>query len=440
MMRIMKIVLTVLVLGSLIVVAPGCGEETEETVLQTATVQRGDLSVEITASGNLELSVMENLAFEMAGTVDSVQVDAGDSVTEGQVLATLDTSEWEDDLASLEMSLLEAEINLENAELDLEDAEDDSSTTSTGDIQTKSTDPKQIDILELKVQKAEYTYNKAKEALEDARNASPGVVAPFDGFITAVNVEGGDEITKGTVAVTIADPDKFEAEIYVSELDIVNVELGSTASVAVDALDITVPAEVTHISPTATIQSGVVNYTVRVELESLDTLIQEQQAAMQNRPDMSDMASGQFPPPIQQAIDSGEMTQEEAEAQMEQMQQQMAAAQAEQQAALENIQLREGLTVTVSLVVEEATDVLLVPNGAITTTGGQASVQVVSADGSTEQRTVTTGISDWQYTEVTDGLSEGEEVVVPEGTATTTTNQFGPPGGGMMIPGMGGFR
>jgi hypothetical protein len=64
---------------------------------------------------------------------------------------------------------------------------------------------------------------------------------------------------------------------------------------------------------------------------------------------------------------------------------------------------------------------------------------VVSADGTTEERAVTTGISNWQYTEVTDGLSESEQVVVPEGTtATTTTTQQG--GNRVFIPGMGGPR
>jgi hypothetical protein len=237
-------------------------------------------------------------------------------------------------------------------------------------------------------------------------------------------------VLSGTVAVTIADPDKFEADILVSELDIGDVKVGGTASVAVDALDITVPAEVTHISPTATIQSSVVNYTVRVELEPLDTLI-EQQAAM------PDMTSGELPEPIQQAIEEGQMTREEAGAMQQQMQEHMQQALAEQQAALEEIQLREGLTVTVSIVTAEAADALLVPNGAILTRGPQNYVQVVLSDGTIEDRTVTTGISDWQYTEVTDGLSEGEQVLVPEGTAAGPTGQQGFEGPPMFMP-MGG--
>jgi len=94
----------------------------------------------------------------------------------------------------------------------------------------------------------------------------------------------------------------------------------------------------------------------------------------------------------------------------------------------EDFQLREGLTVTVTIIVEEKTDVLLVPNAAITIEGRQSYVQVVLPTGESEQRAIQTGISDYQFTEVTEGLSEGEVVLVPQGTTTTTTtSQQGPP-------------
>jgi len=52
-------------------------------------------------------------------------------------------------------------------------------------------------------------------------------------------------------------------------------------------------------------------------------------------------------------------------------------------------------------------------------------------------RAITTGITDYQFTEVTEGLSEGEQVLVSRGTTSeSTTTQQQP--GGMMIPGMGG--
>jgi HlyD family secretion protein len=88
---------------------------------------------------------------------------------------------------------------------------------------------------------------------------------------------------------------------------------------------------------------------------------------------------------------------------------------------LEAVELREGLTVTVSIVVQSKTDVLLVPYAAITSQEGQSYVQVVSPSGAAEKRAIKTGITDYNNTEVIEGLNEGEQVIVPQGTTTTST-------------------
>jgi RND family efflux transporter MFP subunit len=180
------------------------------------------------------------------------------------------------------------------------------------------------------------------------------------------------------VAVRIVDPTKFQANFMVSEMDIFKLKLGQAATVQVNAMpSLNLPAKLFFISPTATITSGVVNYQVQVELQSVP----------------------------------------------------------------KDVQLRDGLTVTVSIPVQEKDNVLLVPNAAITSQGGSSYVQVVSPSGTIEQRLIQTGITDYQNTEVTKGLSEGEKVVVPQGTATTTTQttqQSRPAGGMIRIPGLGG--
>ncbi|MFB0559428.1 MAG: efflux RND transporter periplasmic adaptor subunit [Dehalococcoidales bacterium] len=395
-MKVLTILLIILMLVSASALSLSCFPESDSESApeqQLVTVQRGDLTVDITASGNLALSRTEDLAFDIPGrveeiTVEEILVEEGDSVEEGQLLAKLDTSEWDEVLINLERNLLQAEIDLKNAELALDKAEAQTVTLITGDIvYAESFDDEEIDILELRVELAEAKLEDAQKALEEALQKSPEVIAPFGGFITKVNVEGGDEVLPGTVAVQLADPNKFEADILVSEMDIFQVKLGGDATVQLDAMPmLTLPAKVTHISPTATIQTGVVNYKVKVELEPLGEI----------------MPAGQTPP-------AGQML----------------------TMIPEGFQLREGLTVTVSIIMQEKSDVLLVPNGAITRRGMETLVQV-SKDGVIEERAITTGISNWQYTEVISGLNEGEEVVVTQGTPTTSGPTgpmpfFGPP-------------
>jgi len=560
-MKVFKILLSITILGAVLGGLFGCSapsdEETPEN--QIASVIRGDLILDITAAGNLALSLTEDLAIDLffqEGTIAEVLVEEGDAVEEGQVLVRLDADEWDDELSTLEdlvttkeRALVQAQINLKTAEQNLKNAQDNLATrelavlnaqisleqaignlaagitaidyqaalselrkaqtwytyVTTGLLQSGSLDAdtylltleqaeerltvartdydnilsgyesREVTIKKKQVESAELTLGNAKEdladvaldvslkelsltlaqgnlqdaekALEDARqdvadarSKSPEITAPFDGFITLVNVAGGDEVLTGTVAVQLADPDKFEADILVSEMDILQVKLGGEATVQADALQgIILPARVTHIAPTATIQSGVVNYAVRVELESLESMVQERQEMKQQM--MANIAEGELPPFLQMAVDEGRMTREEAEELLEQgpqegfeMPEEMGfpggfGGQVESQLpamVMEDFQLREGLTVTVSIIVAERTDVLLVPNGAVIQEGFQSYVEVVIiSEEKTEKRAVQTGISDWQYTEIIEGLTEGEQVIVPLNMGFPTTENRG---------------
>ena len=81
--------------------------------------------------------------------------------------------------------------------------------------------------------------------------------------------------------------------------------------------------------------------------------------------------------------------------------------------------MREGLTVTVSIIAEQRTNILLVPNKGITSRNGRYYVQLVSADGKVEEKMIQAGITDGQNTEVIGGLNEGDLV----STATNITTQ-----------------
>jgi RND family efflux transporter MFP subunit len=442
--KILKLGLIALILCSIVIPPLSCGKKTETIPeSQVVTVQRGDLTVDITASGNLTYSDYQDLAFQISGTstqqpltVAEVLVEAGDSVEEGQVLVKADTVYLEQAVTTTERAVKTSEIalekatdswrkitypytyrtlsldipasnsligdalrelnnaievmhelgmsreqydwkqywevwdNLEKAQNNLNEAKEYLRYGQGPDLFGENVIPMEdywtLKAAQLDMQSAQVALDTANDNLSQAQEKleESVIVAPFAGFITIVNVNGGDEIQRGVVAVRLVDPTKFEAELMVNEMDIFQLKLGGEATVQIDAMPtLTLPAKVTFISPTATISSGVVNYKVKVEIESL-----------------------------------------------------------------EDFQLREGLSVTVSITVAQRTDVLLVPNTAITTQLGQAYVQVLTADGTVEGRAIKTGISDWQYTEVTDGLSEGEKVIATPGTTTTPTEsqQEGP--------------
>ena len=483
--KIMLIALVLCVISALSISCGPESDSAAVTEDQVVTVQRGDLIIDITAVGNLAFSHQEELTFEASGTVGEVLVEIGDSVEEGQVLAKLDdtsiislqkaviqaridlrnaeltgeldvaeveaavadarvaletarealedTEYTESDIARAELAVINAEIALDRAQEDLERAQEQYVKNRTVPEWAQDYEQKQkeaeddlvemlgsVDSLEVELKQSEVA--SAQAALDEAIKGlgMDTMVAPFTGIITAVNAEAGEAVNASTVVIELVDTDKFEAEILVNEMDILNIRLGTEASVQVDAMPmIALPANVTHISPTATIQSGVVNYKVKVEIQSLQAMMQERQEAMQET--MPDISSDELSEQMEKAIDEGRLTQEQAEEMMEQRQQWGVGQQGMPMMLPEDFQLREGLTVTVSILVDERYDVLLVPNSAITSSGRQTYVKVLSSDGTIEERAITTGISNWQYTEVTDGLSEGEKVVIIQKTATPET-------------------
>jgi len=460
-MRLIKVVLTTLVLCGISALSLSCAATVATPEGQVVTVQRGNLRTDITGVGNLALSSKVDLAFEMDGTVEEVPVKEAESVAEGQLLAKLDTTAWQDYIAQLEdnvttaernvtskeravttaerqvtskeRDLLQAQINLNNAQLALEKTEEQSTDILEIQIQQlqvelakgrledaqqalEDTAGQGVEDAKQALEDAQKALAKANEALDEAKNASPEVRAPFSGFITKVNVVGGDEVKKGTVAVTIADPTKFEAEVMVSEVNILKVKLDGDASVQVEAAQgVSLPAKITYISPSATIQSGVVNYKVKVELTSL------QPVATQRQPSTAatgNVTSGTPSRRFGETSGSENLTQEQIN-QMRQQRQQIPAVQTPATVS-GDLKLAEGMTVTVSILTAERNNVLLVPTQAIISQGGKTFVQVLK-DSATEERPVQTGISNWQFTEIASGLSEGEQVVVPQATATTST-------------------
>jgi hypothetical protein len=215
---------------------------------------------------------------------------------------------------------------------------------------------------------------------------------------------------------------------------------------------VSLPAKITQIAPTATISSGVVNYAVTVNITSLPPVTAGSTSAATAN------ATGQLSAALQQAVQSGRMTQAQADALA---QQGLAAGGFTPRAgaasgagtpssgssgsratsqlpstATQNFQLKQGLTGTVDLIVSQRSNVLLVPNNAITKAGTQSTVQVVTGNNTIEKRAVQIGLADWQNTEITSGLSEGEKIIVPKTTATTattSTSQQGAPGGGIFF-------
>ncbi|MBL7165214.1 MAG: efflux RND transporter periplasmic adaptor subunit [Dehalococcoidales bacterium] len=393
-------------------------------------------------------------------------------------LAEFDLIEAEENLAEMQAGADASEVEQKQKLLAVAEADIARAEETLAEIQDDAVPP-EPDSLDVELQQIEVT--SARAALDEAidRLEMDTVVAPFAGIVTSVNMEAGQAVNASAVIV-LTDSTKFEATMLVNEIDIMNVQVGALASVEIDALSgFTFPATVTSVSPTAASQQGVVNYRVEAELMSLVPATEEEVPEEEGEP-----VSG-VDEVLDKAVADGRLTQEQADTmkerfgqadtritaeQLEQLIERFAqfgigaaqgkAGQREGLAgglldelrgsliqgfgagllpgvSLEDIHLREGLSVTVSIIIQQRRNVLLVPNQAIKLQDGATYVEVIQ-DGEIHQRSVVTGLSDWQYTEIVQGINEGEQVVVWQTTGTSATTEAQRQQGGFgIIPGVG---
>jgi len=101
-----------------------------------------------------------------------------------------------------------------------------------------------------------------------------------------------------------------------------------------------------------------------------------------------------------------------------------------------NPALKQGMTSNATVVVSKATNAVVVPNLAITRLGGQAYVNVL-VNGRQVQTQIETGVVGDQFTEITGGLSEGAQVVIPTLRVSSSSGGVRNGGGGVRIGGGG---
>jgi macrolide-specific efflux system membrane fusion protein len=323
----------------------GPAATTTSSNIRYAQVSYGNIFNSVSGSGNLVFSNETDLSFSTSGTVTSLTVKEGDTVTKGQTLACIDT-------ASLILAYGEAYSNLLSAQMSLINTSDSNEITSRA----------------IKVSSAEYQLEKAQKNLNEAT-----LRAPFDGVVTTVNIKAGESSGSGT-AIVIVDPSAMEVDAVVSEADVPQVEIGQQATVSIDALsDIEFSGTVTSLALTGQSSSGVVSYPVVIQI----------------------------------TLPSG-------------------------------VQPRGGMSATATIITEQATNVLIVPNRAITGASTDNPTVTVVTNNVSATRAVTIGLVGDSYTEITSGLSYGETVsytISTTSSSSSSSSSGGFPGGGMMPSG-----
>lgn len=303
---------------------------------QTAALERGTLTATIGATGTVRAMQTAVLVWQAAGTVDTVNVKVGDNIPEDFVMAFLEKTSLPQSIVAAEADLADAQQALDDllnsdtaraeAVIALRDAEEafvkaenylhylensrriPQTSVRTFLIRTprgfeyrtktktfKGPAPEDwiieaendLALKKAKFDEAQRTYDRltsgntaeieAAEARVEAAQAALNmarVVAPFAGTVTESHSLSGDQVSAGGTAFRLDNLSSLLVDVQVSEVDINSVSIGQPVTLTFDAiLGKTYHGEVVEVTQAGTVEEGVVNFTVTVELTDADALV-----------------------------------------------------------------------------------------------------------------------------------------------------------------------
>ena len=374
---ILIIIVVVVVLALLFLSIRGCRKGGDSQPANTSTVEMGNISKTVVATGKIEPLYKAEIKSKIGGLIKQFYVEEGDRVAVGQKLVEIipGTTPVEmvrartevkaaayDKLIAEKQYLRSKELNEHNM-ISSEQYDKAKANYNTAKVRFYAA-MAQLRVLEqgsnvaLLAEGIEISDQDRREIEKETREAiaSMTIIAPISGIILSRETDKGSAVIPlssaygGTVIITIADVSEKHFRGDVDEADIGKVHLSLPARIYVEAYpDEPFKAELIRISPQGREEEDIVNFEIRATIDDPED------------------------------------------------------------------RLRVGMSADAELILEEHENVLVIPEGAILYEDGKTyvNVQDVSVPEGMRKIEITKGISDGLRTEVLSGLEKGQVVVLP---------------------------
>lgn len=371
------IVIVVVVLVLSFVAIRGCRTGGDSQIENTATVERGNISKTVVATGKIEPLYKAEIKSKIGGLINQFYVEEGDQVTVGQKLVEIipgatpvemvqartevKAAAYDKIVAEkqyLRTKELKEQKLISSEKYDRDKANYDTAKARFYAAMAQLRVLEQGSNVESLVEGIEVSDQDRLEIEKETREAiaSMTLIAPISGIVLSRDTDKGSAVIPissaygGTMIMTLADVSEKHFRGDVDEADIGKVHLGLPARIYVEAYpDEPFKAELTHISPRGREKEDIINFEIR-------TIVSDQE----NR-------------------------------------------------------LRVGMSADAELILEEHENVLVIPEGAVIYEDGKTFVNIQddSVEEGMRKVEITKGISDGLRTEVLSGLEEGQVVVLP---------------------------
>lgn len=357
----------------------GCKENQPDSgppaTASVAPVKRGDLSSTLTVAGEFQPYQEVELHAKVSGYVRRINVDIGDRVRNGQVIATLEVPELNAQVAAAQAQIRQSGSEIARAQSGVALAEADYASlhaaytrlSEASKLRPGLIAAQELDDARGKDQNAEAKINVAKSALEAAKEQLgisqaesqrvkslqdySVVTAPFTGVVTMRYADVGSLIQAGTTSdtqsmpvVKLAQSDVLRLRMPVPEGDVPFIRTGGDVQIKLQATGKTISGKIIRFARELTTSTR----TMLVEVD--------------------------VPNP--------------------------------------DLMLSTGMTAEATIVLEAQTNILTVPAGALLKGDGHAYVLVVDSANKVQRVPVVVGIKGPDRVEITQGLTENESVIV----------------------------
>ena len=257
------------------VVVSACSEEEAAPVFQPIPLSTRDIVVSASAAGVVEPIITVDIKSKASGELLEVRVDVGDVVEPGQLLVKVDPRVPSNALRQAQADLDVARASLTNAEAQLRRSEELFATRSITETEYEAA--------VLSAANARAQLIRSERQVEDAQIAfdDTDVRAPGRGVIITKSVEVGTVIQSatsnvggGAVLFQMANLDTVQVRALVDETDIGKIQPGMDVSITVEAYpNRPFRGRVLKIEPQATVSQNVTMFPVLMRIANENTML-----------------------------------------------------------------------------------------------------------------------------------------------------------------------
>jgi HlyD family secretion protein len=242
-------------------------DKDKQSEFQTEAVERGDVTMVVTATGAISAVTTVQVGSQVSGIIARLHADFNSRVTKGQLLAELDPTPFEAQVAQRRADVMQAQVQMRNAAISLKRQERlrEEQLSPEADYDSAKA---AYDVTVAQLEQSQAALAQSETNLKYAK-----ILSPIDGVVVARQYDVGQTVAASFQAPTLftiaQDLTKMQVQADVDQSDIGRITVGQVAKFTVDAYPEQVfEGKIAQVRLNATVNQNVITYPVMIEVDN----------------------------------------------------------------------------------------------------------------------------------------------------------------------------